>query len=359
MCVQGFLRIHKIKMAPKRYAVIGGGPMGIASIKCLKEEGMEAVCYERTKYIGGLWRYHDDDVDGLASVMKTTVINNSKEMGAISDFPPKADAPNYMHNKQVYEYIMSYAKAFDIERHIQNNKEVVEVGLADDYDETGRLFVVVKDTNTGATSKDVFDGVLVCIGHHVFPNMPSFPGMEKFKGKIMHTHSLKKVEQFDDKVVVVVGVGNSGMDAAVEISGVAKQVYLSTRRGAWVLPRVGPWGLPFDIQFQRRWFDLLFRTLPYNIVCFFSEKFANERFDHSIYNLKPTHRIWSQHATISDSLPIKLLSGTVLIRKNIKQFVENGVIFDTEDKVTECDAVVFATGYKIKFPIFERRTNNR
>lgn len=337
-------------MVSKRIAVIGGGPMGLSAIKCLKEEGIEPICFERTSYVGGLWRYHDDDLDGLASVMKTTVINNSKEMGAISDFPPKEDVPNYMHNRQVHDYLMSYARKFDLIKHINLNKEVIQVDVADDFEETGRLKVAIKDLKTLTVSEDVYDGVWVCIGHHVYPNMPSFKGIEKFKGKLMHTHSLKKVNQFDDKVVVVVGVGNSGMDAAVEISGVATQVYLSTRRGAWVIPRVGPWGMPIDIALQRRYIDVLFKILPYNFVCWVSEKLTNERFDHSMYNLKPEHRIWSQHATISDSLPIKLLSGTVLIRKNIKEFVENGVIFENDKNVTECDAVVFATGYKIKFP---------
>ncbi|GFT57005.1 dimethylaniline monooxygenase 5 [Nephila pilipes] len=285
-----------------------------------------------------------------ANMLRENELCRSKEMGALSDFPPKENAPNYMHNKQVHDYLMSYAKAFDLLKHINLNKEVVKVDLADDYDETGRLKVVIKDLKTLTVSEAVYDGVCVNIGHHVYPNMPSFKGMETFKGKVMHTHSLKKVSEFDDKVVVVVGVGNSGMDAAVEISGVASQVYLSTRRGAWVVPRVGPWGLPLDIALQRRYLDILFKILPYNFVCWVSEKVLNERFDHSMYNLKPEHRIWSQHATISDSLPIKLLSGTVLVRKNIREFVENGVIFENDKNVTECDAVVFATGYKIKFP---------
>ncbi|KAG8189373.1 hypothetical protein JTE90_021876 [Oedothorax gibbosus] len=311
---------------------------------------MEPTCYERTSHLGGLWRYHDDDQDGLASVMKTTIINSSKEMGAFSDFPPNDDVPNYMHNKQVFQYLTDYAEMFDVERHVQFNKEVVMVDMADDYNETGRIVITAKDTKTEEVTKNTFDGVIVCIGHHVYPNVPSFPGMDKFKGKVLHTHSLKKVAEFEDQNVVVVGVGNSGMDAAVEISSVAKQVYLSTRRGTWVLPRVGPKGMPIDVALTTRFFDLLFRMVPYNIVCWFCERQLNERFDHATYNLKPAHRIWSQHPTISDTLPIKVLSGTVKVKKNIAKFVENGVIFDGEDEVTDCDSVVLATGYKIKFP---------
>ncbi len=76
-----------------------------------------------------------------------------------------------------------------------------------------------------------FSGVAICIGHHNVRNMPTFKGQEKFKGRIMHTHSLKKADGFEDKTVVVVGIGNSATDAAVELSTVTKQVYISTR---WV-----------------------------------------------------------------------------------------------------------------------------
>lgn len=73
----------------------------------------------------------------------------------------------------------------------------------------------------------MFDCVATCIGHHVYPHIPTFPGQEEFQGKIIHSHSLKKAQGFDDMRVVVIGVGNSGMDAAVELSSVAKQVRYS------------------------------------------------------------------------------------------------------------------------------------
>ncbi|GBM36402.1 hypothetical protein AVEN_234793-1 [Araneus ventricosus] len=57
--------------------------------------------------------------------------------------------------------------------------------------------------------------------------MPSYPSQDLFKGKIMHTYSLKEVAPYKEKTVVVVGMGCSGLDAAVETSNVARQVRLS------------------------------------------------------------------------------------------------------------------------------------
>ncbi|XP_071043405.1 flavin-containing monooxygenase 5-like [Parasteatoda tepidariorum] len=337
-------------MVSKRAAVIGGGPCGLGAIQTLKQEGIEPVCFERTGHIGGLWRYHDDDVDGIASVMKTTIINTSKELGAMSTFPPLAEYPNYMHNTLMHEYIVKAAEQNGLLPHVRYHHETKSIEMAEDYEKTGRWKVTNKNTQTGELVSEIFDFVCVCIGHHVYPNIPTFPNQEEFEGKIMHTHSLKKVDGFEDQRVVVVGVGNSGMDAAVELSAVTKQVYLSSRRGTWVVPRIGPKGLPFDAAFTRRYLHFFVQHLPYNWICSYSERAIEQNFDHSIYNLKPKHRVWSQHPTVSDTLPIKLLSGVVKTRGTIKKFTKKGVIFQGEEEETEADTVFLATGYKVMFP---------
>ena len=85
--------------------------------------------------------------------------------------------------------------------------------------------------------EEVFDGVMVCTGHHVQPQVPTFKDQNKFKGQIVHTHSYKKPDGYENKRVVVVGIGNSGGDAAVELSSVADKVciILLTRRVSLVI----------------------------------------------------------------------------------------------------------------------------
>ena len=87
---------------PKRIAVIGAGATGMTATKACLEQGHDVVVYERTNYTGGLWRYQETlDENGTASVMKSTIINSSKEMSAFSDFPPPPEYPNYMHNTKM------------------------------------------------------------------------------------------------------------------------------------------------------------------------------------------------------------------------------------------------------------------
>ncbi len=53
---------------------------------------------------------------------------------------------------------------------------------------------------------------------------PNLEGLDKFEGKKVHTHDYKEHRGYEGKKVVVVGIGNSGGDAAVELSQIADQV---------------------------------------------------------------------------------------------------------------------------------------
>lgn len=77
--------------------------------------------------------------------------------------------------------------------------------------------------STGETKVETFDCVFLCTGHHVEPYKPAFKGLDSFKGKVIHSHSYKDHVGYEDKRVVIVGIGNSGGDIAVELSRIASQ----------------------------------------------------------------------------------------------------------------------------------------
>lgn len=52
----------------------------------------------------------------------------------------------------------------------------------------------------------------------------SFSGIDTFTGKFFHSRDYKTPEEWRNKKAVVVGIGNSGGDLAVELSRVTKQV---------------------------------------------------------------------------------------------------------------------------------------
>ncbi|XP_038650876.1 flavin-containing monooxygenase 5-like isoform X1 [Scyliorhinus canicula] len=337
-----------VKMT-KRVAIIGAGVSGITCIKCCLDEDLEPVCFERSNDIGGLWNFQENVADGKASIYKSLIINTSKELSCFSDFPVPEDYPNYMHNSRIMEYFHLYVKHFNLMKYIQFKTNVCSITKRADFSSTGQWDVVTQD-GEGNSESAIFDAVLIATGHHANPHYPldSFPGIEMFKGQYLHSKEYKGPLLFEGKRVVVIGIGNSGGDLAVEISRHAKQVFLSTRRGAWVINRVADRGLPGDVLFNRR----INACVPLSFAVWFAERIMNHRFNHENYGLQPNHRMFSQHPTINDDLPNRIISGAILVKPNVKQFTETAAIFE-DGTLEDIDVVVFATGYTFSYPFLD------
>ena len=74
------------------------------------------------------------------------------------------------------------------------------------------------------------------------------------------------------------------------LSSPSSQVFLSTKRGTWVLHRLADGGYPFDFSYLSRFMRLLQSLLPKNTTSFLLERKLNARFDHMLYGLQPRHR---------------------------------------------------------------------
>ena len=116
----------------------------------------------------------------------------------------------------------------------------------------------------------------------------------------------------------MVGIGNSGGDISVELSRHAKQVYLSTRRGAWVFPRMASGGYPGDLYRNRRAWTFVPRWVKERI----RQKAANQLFDHKKFGLLPEHGVFQQHPMVNDDLPVRMMTGRLKVKPNVKSITE-------------------------------------
>ncbi|KAM9435802.1 flavin-containing monooxygenase 5-like isoform 1-T2 [Clarias gariepinus] len=337
----------------RRVAVIGGGSSGLTCIKCCLDEGLEPVCFESSNDIGGLWRFKENPESDRASIYQSLIINTSKEMMCFSDFPIPAHFPNYMHNSYIMEYFRMYADHFQLWSYIRLQTKVLTISQRPDFAQSGQWDIETEDKD-GNREKHIFDAVLVCTGHHCHPHLPlkDFAGINTFKGKYFHSRDYKTSDEWRNKRVVVIGIGNSGGDIAVELSRVTKQVFLSTRRGSWILNRVGTNGIPRDMAVNRI-FRMAQCILPFGFLCNMGEKQINERFNHALYGLKPKHRLFSQHPTVNDELPNRLISGTIKVKANVSEFRGSSIVFEDGTVEDNIDLVVFATGYTFSFPFLQ------
>ncbi|RWS20751.1 dimethylaniline monooxygenase [N-oxide-forming] 5-like protein [Leptotrombidium deliense] len=332
--------------------VIGAGAAGLTAIKQCLDQQLDVVCFEKTNEIGGLWRFREENIDGVGSVAKNTIMKSSKDVLAYSNFVPPDSFPIFMPNKYVCNYFELYANEFNLLPFIHLNHSVLNVTPNDDYDDTGKWKVTVFNHNENKQFEQIFDGVMVCVGHHSKPHIPIFPGQEKFKGKIMHFQSYKTSHGFEGKIAVVVGIDNSGTDAAVELISVCKQVYLATRSGGWIFPLLRRNGMPIDILFSRAG-KFFFSFLPKRCLEYMLENMANAIFNQKYSALRPKHSILAQSPSTCNYLGICVTNGRVLVRKNIKCFTDNGVIFEGMQNETKCDIVLLATGYDFYFPFLD------
>ncbi|XP_062835830.1 flavin-containing monooxygenase 5 [Anolis carolinensis] len=76
------------------------------------------------------------------------------------------------------------------------------------------------------------------------------------------------------------------------------------------------------------------------------------QFKHIVFSSSPC-RFLTRYPIAADDLPNAIIAGRVIIKPNIKEFTERGVIFEDGSSEENIDVVIFATGYSYSFPFIE------
>ncbi|MGH2907109.1 MAG: flavin-containing monooxygenase [Solirubrobacterales bacterium] len=317
-----------------RICVIGAGSSGIAASKQLFDGGFDFDCYEKASQVGGLWNFGHDA--GHHAAYKSLHINTSKQIMEFSDYPMPGDYPDYPSHWEIAAYFADYIEHFGFGDRIHLNTAVERAERSADG--------VWTITLAGGKTQQ-YDALLVANGHHWNPRWPepAFPG--KFDGVEMHSHDYVDQTDFTGKNVVVLGMGNSAMDIAVETSTVAKNVYLSARSGVHVVPKYA-FGKPFD-HFEPP------VTLPWPIKRRIFEATVRASIGKvENYGLPtPAQKLGEAHPTVSSDILTKVGHGFVKMKPNIESLDGDQIKFIDGTSV-EADVVVYCTGYKVMFPFF-------
>ena len=79
--------------------------------------------------------------------------------------------------------------------------------------------ILVEDLDKNQYYKIITPYVCVATGHHGTAKRADFPGLTTFPGRILHSVEFKSsvINDLVDKRVLVVGIGNSAVDAAVNL----------------------------------------------------------------------------------------------------------------------------------------------
>lgn len=328
----------------QRSCVIGAGLSGLAACKALLDRGVPFSCFEAGDQVGGLWVLGNRN--GLGAAYRSLQINTSRDRSAFSDFSMPDDYPDYPPHALIARYLQNYAEHFGLTEKIRFSVAVNRVLRRRD----GRFDVTLSNGE-----QTTFDTVIVANGHHWDPHLPSLPWVEDFSGIRFHSHAyLDPVSPFDlrNRRVVVVGFGNSAVDIACDLAHASDpegppKVFLSVRRGAWVLPKY-VFGRPLD---QARGLPgLVPRRLRQSVAELWYRAVIG---DLTRWGLpRPDHRLGDAHPTVSDQLPSLLECGRIVGKPVIEHAQGRSLIFADGTRET-VDAIVLATGYKISFPFFD------
>lgn len=320
-------------------AVIGAGISGLTAGKMLGDYGVPYTCFETSDRVGGNWAFGNPN--GHSSAYRSLHIDTSKHRLSFKDFPMPEEFPDFPHHSQIKAYLDAYAEAFGLLDRIEFENGVQHAARRGG----GGWDLTLQDGSTREA-----DLLVVANGHHWDPRTPEFPG--HFDGEAIHSHHYVDPTQPLDlrsKRILVVGLGNSAADIAVELSGKALQnhVTLSTRSSAWIVPKY-VFGLPADKYFA---------TSPHVPLAWQRKLIQKMQFmtgsNPELYGLpKPNHKFFEAHPTQSVELPLRLGSGDVVPKPDIERLDGSTVRF-VDGTASDFDVIVYATGYNITFPFFD------
>ncbi|KAJ3158359.1 flavin-containing monooxygenase [Geranomyces michiganensis] len=332
-------------------AIIGAGLGGLIAVKECLSHGLQPVCFELAKDVGGLWNATQPDLVYKARLYDSLVVNISKERMGLSDFPIPEDYPQYLPHSLVHEYLKAYAVHFNLLKYIALSTMVQTVRKrpADGRWELVTCKVDSAGQPTGMPANTIVaDRVIVSSGKHWKPKMPILSGIKSFQGSVMHSRDYTRPEDFRGKRVVILGFGNSATDIAVELSSIASSVTISARKSPMLMPRVTTYGKPTD-HLASRVSQQVPKWLKRKIFANLSAQYTG---DIRRFNLEATDPLGGLF-TVNGDLVGRLITGKVKIAPGVQSLSNDAVTF-ADGTMAACDILIMCTGFELEYPFLDR-----
>jgi cation diffusion facilitator CzcD-associated flavoprotein CzcO len=235
----------------KTVAVVGAGIAGLVTAKTLAQDGFEVCVLEKDAALGGTWAA-SRTYPGLRT-------NNTKHTYEFSDHPYPPETELFPRADQVRSYLESYADRFGIRDRIRFRQEVIAIGRSPR--DRAKLAIECRAVDgQGPGYAGEFDHVVVCNGVFHRPKLPAVPGVERFRGRVLHSSEVTASSYGPNDRVIVVGGGKSAYDCATQAARQGVTPTLVYRRAQWMAPRFLPGGrIPGDWLVTSRLMGLFLR----------------------------------------------------------------------------------------------------
>jgi hypothetical protein len=311
-------------------AIIGAGPAGLAVGACLRKAGLNFIILEKNDQLASSWPRHYERLH----------LHTVKQLSSLPYFPFPAAYPRYVPKKLIVEYLESYTANFDLKPRFGD--------AARSVCRDGKGWFI-----RGTSSSICAPFVVIASGFNSDPVIPSIRGKEKFRGTILHSSHYFNAEPFAGKAVLVVGMGNTGAEIALDLSEIGARTTISLRNGVHIVPR-DLFGVPIQIVAL-----IATSVLPRSAIdAVFPPILDWALGNPSKYGLKrPKDGILHRVAS-SGKLPVldvgtvrKISEGAIKVLPEITELTEEGATFSDGSKGI-FDAIIFATGYRPNYRSF-------
>ncbi|MGW7028266.1 flavin-containing monooxygenase [Streptomyces xanthophaeus] len=311
---------------PRPVYVIGAGPGGLAVAAELRSRGIRAVVVEKSDAVGASWRRHYDRLH----------LHTTRRLSALPGLAVPRRFGRWVSRDDLVRYLEKYAEFHELE--LVTGVEVTRIEPAAEgggwtlHATGGRVL------SAGA--------VVVATGFNHTPALPDWPGREAYTGRLLHAADYRAPGPYAGQDVLVVGVGNTGAEIAVDlVEGGAARVRLAVRTAPHIVRRSTA-GWPA----QRT--GILVRRLPVRLVDRLGALVAKASVpDLSAYGLpRPQSGLYSR--VRQGAIPVQdvglidaVRSGKVEPVAAVASFEGAEVVLADGSRITP-DAVIAATGYR-------------
>ncbi|MEZ7002713.1 flavin-containing monooxygenase [Streptomyces sp. AD55] len=305
--------------------VVGAGPGGLAVAHELRARGLRAVVLERADRVGASWRSHYDRLR----------LHTTRRLSALPGLPMPRRFGRWPARDDVVRYLEKYA-----EHHHLEIVTGVEVSRVEPLPDGGWLL-------RGSGGRELTGAaVVVATGHNHTPRLPDWPGRDTYTGEILHARDYRNAAPYTGRDVLVVGVGNTGAEIAVDLAeGGAARVRLAVRTAPHLLRRsTAGWPSQYT--------GVLVRRLPVRLVDRLARPVARISVpDLSAHGLpRPRTGLYSRVA--EGAIPVQdagliaaVRAGRVEVVAAVEGFEDGEVLLADGERVAP-DVVLAATGYR-------------
>ena len=212
-------------MSQHDVAIIGAGPAGVSMALSLRDRGLRPLLIDRADRVGSSWRSRYDRLK----------LNTGRPFSHLPNRPYPKGTPMFPTRDDVVAHLDRHAREDGIELRLST-----EINRIDRPADGWRLL-----TSTGEIEARQ---VVVATGNMHTAHIPQFPGADGFTADVLHSSDYRNPAQYQDRKVLVVGSGSSGMEIAHDLAtGGATKVWLAVRTPPNIMLRSLPGGLPGDL----------------------------------------------------------------------------------------------------------------